>query len=295
MLNIDSLVRGVQDLVTLPDSYLRLREACDDPDNGPFEIGAIIRNDPAFSARLLRMANSPYFGFVSEIDSVPRAVQALGIKLIEMLALADAARVAFDPAQIPGIDLQAYWQRSTWAGSMARRLALPTGGMPPETAFVCGLLHDTGHLVMAIRAPEALGFASSESERLSVPLEIVETRHYGFDYADVGAELLKEWQLPASIIEPVAFHSKLDAYPEDGEFRRLATALYAAAVLARSEDRDSAVSMDISESICRELGTDAEGLGEMLPAVDNDAAEISALMAPGSGNSRPTPTVRASA
>ncbi|NNM01260.1 MAG: HDOD domain-containing protein [Gammaproteobacteria bacterium] len=295
MLNIDSLVRGVQDLVTLPDSYLRLREACDDPDNGPFEIGAIIRNDPAFSARLLRMANSPYFGFVSEIDSVPRAVQALGIKLVEMLSLADAARVAFDASQIPGIDLQQYWQRSTWAGSMARRLALHTGGMPPETAFVCGLLHDTGHLVMAIRAPEALGYASAESERLSVPVEVIETRHYGFDYADVGAELLKAWQLPATIIEPVAFHTKLDAYPDEAEFRRLAAALHVAALLARGDDRENTLTMDISEAVCQLLGADRDDIADMLTDVDEDAAEISALMAPSADGSKPTPSARASA
>ena len=194
------------ELLTLPAVYMRLRAVLDDPDYALSEIEEVIGSDPAIATRLLRQANSPYFGFATKIGTVSRAVGLLGSQQVHDLVLATSVAQTFSGISIEVMDMHAFWTRSVYCASVARLLAVNCNVLDSERLFVAGLLRDIGHLVMyqsiADEATEALMYSQVESR----VLHEVERDVIGFDYAQLGGALLHQWGLPMTLCESVKWH-----------------------------------------------------------------------------------------
>jgi len=209
------------ELLTLPAVYLRLRAVLDDPDYAVSEIEEVISSDPAIATRLLRQANSPYFGFTAKIGTISRAVGLLGSQQVHDLVLATSVAQTFSGISIDVIDLHAFWTRSVYCAVAARLLAVNCNILDSERLFVAGLLRDIGHLVMyqsiAEESTEALLYSQVESR----VLHEVEREVVGFDYAQLGGALLQQWGLPTSLCESVRCHIS----PEQSDGSSLETSI----------------------------------------------------------------------
>ncbi|MGB5260586.1 MAG: HDOD domain-containing protein [Gammaproteobacteria bacterium] len=194
-------------LLTLPAVYLRLRAVLDDPDYSVAEVEEVIGSDPAITARLLRQVNSPYFGFSAKIDTVSRAVGMLGSQQVHDLVLATSVAQTFSGIPIEVIDMHAFWTRSVYCAAAARLLAVNCNVLESERLFVTGLLRDIGHLVMYQSIPQESKEALMGAELERRSLYMVEREVIGFDYAQLGGALLHQWDLPASLWEPVQLHT----------------------------------------------------------------------------------------
>ncbi len=200
------LLESGSELVSLPDVVFQLQEAIADPKGNANVIGEIISRDPALTARLLKLANSPIYGFGGKIDTVSRAVTLVGVDSLYSLALATCALSKFRniPAQL--IDMDEFWVQSTYCAVVARLLAKEAGVLHPERLFVGGLLHGIGALLIYYKCPDETReiLLAAQGKRSLIPL--LEKDLLGFTYADVGGEIARQWNMPVWLQEAIGLH-----------------------------------------------------------------------------------------
>lgn len=133
------LVDSVLHLISLPEIYLRLQETIDDPLHSREQIAEIVAYDPALSARVLRIANSSYYGFPREIETVGSAVGLIGELELRNLVLATTVIGAMTALDYKGVDVDEFWLHSLRCTIVARLLARSVGDCDPEILFVAGI------------------------------------------------------------------------------------------------------------------------------------------------------------
>jgi len=217
-MNITELIQEDDQLATLPDIFYRLNAAIEDPDCTFDDIGEIISIDPGLTARLLRIVNSAFYGFSTQVETVTHALTIIGTDQLAQLVLATSVMGQFKG--IPGdlLDMDSFWRHSIATGLAARSIAALSGEYNVERFFVAGLLHDIGRLVFCIKAPEETGNIFKQAEASGKLLCIEEQKTFGFDHAELGGELLKAWNLPERLVESVCFHharEKSKTYPQE--------------------------------------------------------------------------------
>lgn len=202
----EDLVKGAVRLVSLPEVFLKVTRLVDDPRASGIMIARVIGEDPALTARLLRIANSPLYGFPARIDTISRAIAVIGTRGLRDLVLAYAAIDVLSHFKDGLIDLGDFQRSSLLCALTARLLGVRCRVIEPEALFVSGLLHDIGQLIMANKLPEMAREARLRARDSTMPLHLLERAVIGFDHADVGGELLRQWQLPQQLWESVKCH-----------------------------------------------------------------------------------------
>jgi len=213
-------------LISLPEVYLKLQQIISREDFSLAEITEVISVDPAVTARLLRMVNSAFFGLAARIETVSRAVNYLGAQQVHDLVLSTSIAQSFADMHNEAFDLHEFWRKSVYCAIAARELAVICNVLDSERLFVTGLLHDIGHLMMRRSLPELVIQAENLAEQQSITLSQAEKQVIGFDYAVVGAQLLKNWHLPDSLSDSIKYQLK----PSRVEEYQLETAILNIAV-----------------------------------------------------------------
>lgn len=240
--DISELVRGAGELVTLPDVFIRINQLVESPDSTTTDIAQAVSQDPAFTVRLLRVANSPFYGFSSTIDTVSRAVSVIGTSQIRNLALSTAVANSFAGLSNTLVSMDNFWRHSLYCGLAARKLAKLAGKCDAEAVFTAGLLHDIGELVIFNRLPEqardCLLRVLDSADELS--MYQAEQEIMGFDHAQVGGELARQWKLPPMLEECIAYHHDIKSaqrYPREAALVHIANIL---ALMAEIKSLDPA-------------------------------------------------------
>jgi len=200
------LVEGVETLKSLPAAYLHIKRVIDDPRSSTNDLAKAISADPALTARVLRLVNSPLYGFNSKIETVSRALVVLGIQQIHDLALATSVAAVFKSARPRHLDMERFWRESVYCALAARSVAKLCNVLDSERLFVAGLLHGLGTLVMYERVPEEAAEASRQAARGERPLVEAQRALIGCDYAEVGGLLARRWNLPVNLCSAIAHH-----------------------------------------------------------------------------------------
>lgn len=205
------LVPQVENLFSLPEIYFQVKKTIDHPKSTIEDVAKIISQDPNISVRILNIANSAFFGFATKIDTITRAISIMGLSHLQNLILAISATKAFKGINKDLINMRDFWLHSVYCAAIAQLLGRKCNILDNERLFVCGILHDIGHLVMYSTLPTHAATVLSRAKIEQLPLEQLEVETFGFNYAEVGGELLKHWQLPASLYEPVQKHMDLQS------------------------------------------------------------------------------------
>ena len=207
MEELSTLVHKVKRVSSLPAIFLKVNELINDPTSSATDLGQVIEKDQALTSRLLRLANSAFYGFPGKIETVSRAVSIIGFKQLQELVLAMSVRSMFSGfGRNSPINMHSFWQHSIACGIASRTLAILKGVKTPESYFVAGFLHDLGRLILLEHYPEKYADAFEVANRESTLLYDVERDVFGFSHADVGGELIKNWRLPVALAEAVSFH-----------------------------------------------------------------------------------------
>ena len=210
------LITGAIDLPSLPEVVMRAIELVNDPEASAIDIGRVLSEDSALTARLLKIVNSPFYGFPSRIDTVSRAITVIGTLDLLDLILATSVVKMFSGVPNDLVSMDSFWKHSLYGGVVARLLAARSKQPNVEHFFVAGLLHDLGSLVIYRKLPELAREALLRARYNGIVLQQAEQELLGFDHAMVGAELIRTWKLPASLVEAVEFHhnpSQAPNYP----------------------------------------------------------------------------------
>ena len=202
-MNIELLAKSASKLFTLPEICIKIQDVIYDPSSSAADIAKLIAIDPSLSARLLKIANSSFYNFPSQIDQLDRAVNLIGTEDLYSLALATSTPSAFAPlAGNQLLDINSYWRHSVMTGLIGRALAQHCRLRHSEQLFLSGLFHNLGQLVILEQMPEMFGQIEALKNESQPPWEI-EHEVMGYTYADIGAELLRCWKIPESIWELV--------------------------------------------------------------------------------------------
>lgn len=215
-ITLEMLVDRTSTVYSLPLFYDRLNEAINHPRTSVNDIARIITEDQGLTARLLRLANSPMFGWFGKVDSINRAVTIIGTQQLRDLALAASVMGVFRGIPPELMDMTGFWRHSIACGIIARTLAVWRRDTNVERFFVAGMLHDVGQIIMAVAVPDLVRDILVESRETGELLQERERQRLGFDHADAGSALLKAWKIPANIVEPVEYHhrpGRAEQYP----------------------------------------------------------------------------------
>jgi HD-like signal output (HDOD) protein len=201
---VERVVGGVDHLPPAPRIYAQLVAALAKEDVTAADVGALVRQDIALGAKLLQIANSSFFRLSRKISSIEEAVTYLGFDTIKHLVLATEAFGDRGKTTVGAAVLDAMQRHGMVTGTLAS--AMLTDRASREEAFVAGLLHDVGELLLLTEAPDRAAAARQEAVREGIPLHEAEHRLWGVCHAEVGGYLLALWGLPYPIVEAVANH-----------------------------------------------------------------------------------------
>jgi putative nucleotidyltransferase with HDIG domain len=227
-MNITELIQGDNQLATLPEVFYKLNAAIEDPDCTFDDIGEIISIDPALTIRLLKIVNSAFYGFSTQVETITHALTIIGTDQLTQLVLATAVMNQFKGIPDDLLNMNSFWRHSITAGLAARSIAALSGEYNVERFFVAGLLHDIGRLVFCLKASEETAEILKKVEDSGKPLYVEEQAAFGFDHAELGGQLLKEWKLPDRLIEAVACHHlplNAESHSEEAAVVNLADAI----------------------------------------------------------------------
>lgn len=218
MQSLEKLIERSGKLGSLPAIVYKVFSVMDDPKSTATNIGKVINDDPALTARLLKLVNSPFYGFTAKVDTVYRAVALIGHKELRSVVVAASAINVFDGIPSELVSMKDFWKRSLSTAVTARVLAAFKREPQIERFFIAGLLHDIGSLLLYLKLPEEMSWALSQvldSEITDrVELAKAEKDIMGFDYTEVGGELLKKWNLPTPICVAVRYQLDPENAPQ---------------------------------------------------------------------------------
>jgi putative nucleotidyltransferase with HDIG domain len=233
----------LQRLPAQPISAVRVLRMVDDPNASTADLARLVETDPALSAQVLRMANSPYYGLSNTVGSAGRAVMLLGFTTVRALAVSSACGLlaGADSLFPPG-----FWPHAiataVGASSVAGRAGVGAG-----EAFSAGLMHDIGTALLHRRDPDAYQRIVEKAADEPGALLALEREHFGATHAQVGAEVLRAWRLPPAFVRSVSDHHRPPDQLTDALSRVVAAGEALAACLEGAEHHEATA--DVSEAL----------------------------------------------
>ncbi len=199
----EELVEHSGPMASLPEVFYRINEAVEDPESSFTEIAHIISQDTALSARLLKIVNSPFYGYDQKIETITHAITIIGMAQLRDMVLATMVINKFRGLSCKAMDMKAFWLHNIACGLMARIMATFCHERGVERYYVLGLIHDIGRLIMFLATPEQMNEALQKAKLEERLLHDVEKEIFGFGHSDVGRLLIQSWQLPVLFQEAV--------------------------------------------------------------------------------------------
>ncbi len=199
----EKLLKNNIELVSLPDIVFQLNNMVNDPLCNAAEIGELIAKDSVLTIRLLKIVNSPFYGFPSSIDSIPMAITVLGVRQLRDLVFTSCVIKKYSKIPSSILDADTFWHHSIATALCAQIIARQVKLSHSDRLFTCGMLHDIGLLILALTSPDETRQVLELARDTNKPSQEFQNDVFGFTQADVGAALIRKWHLPESLIEPV--------------------------------------------------------------------------------------------
>lgn len=273
----DNELRGLSLAVT------RVLQLTSSPDCSVDALSLAVEQDPGLALRILKLANSAAYSRGTAVDSVRRAVVHMGIARIREAALALGVVDRFSaPVFSTHLDTSQFWEHSISCGLIAAALAKATDPDEADAAFICGLLHDIGRVILAERLGSVYTNVLQAAQDSRLPLEVVELQALSLTHADIMDDILRSWQLPKELVSPIAAHHlsipnvKVVAPQYSKQAIRLITAdRIAHALLLGSSGNDTIYP---TVDLCRGLGIDASVLARIESEIALQTDDLKFLM-----------------
>lgn len=230
-LTLEEAVARLKDLPALPLVVSELLASFDNTDVELGELASKVANDQALAAKTLRLANSSFYGLQSRVRTIPQAIAVLGFDTVRALVLGAGVIGGFPAGKDQDVDFDGFWRHAIATALCARALSRHAGHNA-ELAFVAGLLHDLGRLVLATRFPSHYDQVLALRRQRDWELIRAEREVLGIDHAQVGRALARHWHIPEPICRAIANHH----HPMEQDYGELAGVVHVANVIAHGLD-----------------------------------------------------------
>ncbi|MBI3480465.1 MAG: HDOD domain-containing protein [Nitrosomonadales bacterium] len=257
------IIAKLHQLPSLPSIVQEVIASFNDPDLDSASLANKIAQDQGLSAKVLRVANSTFYGLPRKIGSIQNAVVVLGFDTVRSLALTAGMAHTFPPSPGSLFDRQAYWQRSFRTAAISKALA-KNFRQDQQMAFIAGMFCDIGQLVLDLCIPERFSVLLGSHAITDLLLLDVERSDLGFDHAEIGAEVIRLWNFPQEIERVVCHWHK----PEQLEsFDPLVCLVHIAASLENGASGEDLIA-GLAKTCCNRMQMTWERIEACLPQPD---------------------------
>jgi HD-like signal output (HDOD) protein len=211
IIDLKDIMKKMEDLPILPNVITKVMKIFDNPYSNASHLTELISMDQTLTMKTLKLANSAYYGFPREIETVTEAIVVLGFLTVRNLILTSTLYNIFigDASDSREFDRKKFWRHSVATAICARLLVSRTapGQKEEEEAFTLGILHDIGKVFFDIYYHNEFMKALREHKKNdTVPMIEIEKKIIGIDHAEVGGIMIDKWNLPEYFIEPIKYH-----------------------------------------------------------------------------------------
>lgn len=223
-LDRDTVLKGVRNLPSLPAVVIELLQSIDNDDADTRQLAGKLERDQALAARVLRVANSSFYGLQGKVDSIGDAIVVLGLHGVRTLATAAAVTDVFarKAGGQPTYDMRLFWRHSIAVGLCAKEIARRQR-MNDGNAFAAGLMHDIGRLALASCFPAHIAAVAKSRADAGDCWLFAERRVLGLDHAEIGQLLTEHWRFPLLLSRAIGTHHQPDIQQD-----RMATLIHVA-------------------------------------------------------------------
>ncbi len=194
-------------LPSLPTVVTQLINLVGDPATSARDISQLISADQALTAKILKVANSAFYGFPRKIATVQLAIVVLGFETVKNLGLSVAVLKRFHAGKAhPLFDRQQFWEHAIGCGVAARMLVRKRNRKLEGEAFVAGVLHDIGKLILIEYFPDEFGESLELACDELLTISEAEMKVIGVTHAEIGGWLAEKWNLPESLVQAITYH-----------------------------------------------------------------------------------------
>ena len=259
------VTRRIRGLPAMPAVALELLHTLTETDASSADLADLARRiaqDQAITARVLRVANSPFYGLQSRVASIHDAIVVLGFSAVRSLVLAAAVMASLPGGPCTGFSQERFWRHVLGTAAAAQAIGKRLG-RPSEALFIAGLLHDIGRLALVVLYPARYAATLAAAHEQDRGLQDMEQAFFGFDHCAVGASLAEHWHFPAEIADALAWHHQ----PDHGTPNGLAAIVHYADAIAQALNLDEAEDAQVpplQEAAVSSLGLDWDALMAVL-------------------------------
>ena len=202
---MSDIVKSVRELPALPVIVIELMSTMDQEDSGGNELAEKLARDQALTAKTLRLANSSFYGMQSKVTSIQQAIAILGFNGVRTLVTTAAVIGSFSGNKSSSFDFLAFWRHSIATAVCAKLLAKPLR-LNPDYAFMIGLLHDIGRLVLVTCSPENYEMVLAHRAKQDCCLLEAELAILSIAHTTVGGALAAHWKFPPLMQKAIEDH-----------------------------------------------------------------------------------------
>ncbi len=200
--DLRSQIEKIDALPTIPSILRKLLAVIERPKISISEIGSFIANDPVLTSRVLKVVNSPIYGFPGRISSLNQALILLGLNVVRGMLLGVSVFEAMEKT------MSGLWEHSLGCAIASRIVAKRMGVKEPEEVSVAALLHDIGKVVLGLKFPEEYRQVMGSAETEGIFIFEAEKRSFNINHADAGGWISLKWNFPSNLVEPIEYHHK---------------------------------------------------------------------------------------
>ena len=209
---LETLFSRISDVSAVPGVAEHVVQVSMNPRSTAEDLRLAIQRDPALVARILRHLNSAYYSLSTKVMDLRRAISLLGFREIRNLAMTVFVSRYFDSSSLfEEYSRQGLWHHCVGVAALSRVIARVCGRAVPEEAYIAGLLHDIGYILLDQQMTRYFSRVVREIN-FKTPISRVERRIYNFDHAQLGGYVLKRWSFPQSIVDAVEYHHHPERY-----------------------------------------------------------------------------------
>ena len=203
---LEKLIEDSDQIPSLPSIFYSVIQAINDPDSTLEEIGDIVASDMALTIQILKVVNSSYFGFEDNVETLPHALNIIGINQLSNIVIATSVMTQFRGIPEDFVTMESFWAHSIACGLAAREIAQFGMSEMKETLYVGGMIHNIGSLIIYKEIPKLAKEALDRCNNWGQKLVDAEKSVMGFDHTEVGNALLSRWKLSDVFEEIASYH-----------------------------------------------------------------------------------------
>ena len=251
---LEKFIMTVGDLPTMSIVATKVMQLVEDERATAEELAKVVSSDPGVAARVLKISNSAFYSCQRQIQTLPSAIMLLGFNTLRSLVLASSVKDVFKPF---GLLENMLWEHSFGAALAARTIAEECRSVNGEEAFLAGLMHDIGKIILLNNDRERFQGLIERCYNDDLDFETAEAAIYPFTHAEIGGYVLQKWNFPNVLVTAIIQHHRFEFSDKDDDYQRRITAI-----------------ASLANQFCLRLGIGERAPHDDLVIADSTAAKI---------------------